>query len=170
MMRPVIVLLLCLSTVPRANAQPADSLAARAQALTFLTRLAGSWRGESRPGNASAPVQVGIRRYTLSADSLQLAWSDSTSSGHVGRGILSYAPRARQFYYVGAYAPTHLPLLLRGTLDSPGTMLSLALYPPGAWTDLNAELVPSAVRFLARDLHTWSRWDGGWLVVYHRLP
>ena len=169
-MRLGVAILWCLTAATHASAQQADSLAARAQAVVFLARLAGDWRGESRPANESAPVPAGVRRYVLSADSLQVTWSDSTASGRVGRGVLSYAPSAKQFYYGGSYPPTYLPLLLRGTLDSPGVMLTLTPYPPGAPRDLNVELVGSAIRVLGRDVHTWSRWDGAWLVTFHRLP
>ena len=115
------------------------------------------------------PAISATRVYRLVGDSLSLTWHESLPDGRSGHGVLWYDPRERRLYYSGVHSPGQWGVLLVGELDAAGRSITL-LVPTLAREALpfNQGVVASTIRLVEKDVHTWSRYDNGWVLTFRR--
>lgn len=149
--------------------EPQRVSAPRAVERLFAS-LEGEWTFEWRGATQPQATQTGRRLYSrLGGNTLQLAWQETfDGSERAGNGVLWYDTAAEQLLYFGLYRPDALSMLLRGTLDSTGTVVQFRLVQTESETTLNAGLVESLMRVGSEDGHTWHRFDDGWIVTFRR--
>jgi hypothetical protein len=166
---PLVCVITLLIHPSRAETQAPDSLTQERAARALLSDLAGRWSYQVQGPTHDAPAISAIRVYRLVGDSSSLTWYESTPDGRSGHGVLWYDPRERRFFYVGVHSPAQAGVLLVGDLDSGGH--TLTLHVPALARDalpFNQGMVASTIRLVGPDLHTWSRYDNGWVIAFRR--
>lgn len=152
-----------------ARAQARDSLAQEDAARALLRALEGRWQQRTPPSDSSRPR---LRRsYRSTGDPLRLTWEELAAERPSAHGVLWYRPATRRFYYFAVHSPEQSALLLVGQLDSTG--LSVRFDVPALATQeipLNVGIAPSVLRLPSLHVHTWERYDRGWILTFDRLP
>lgn len=152
-----------------AGAQARDSLAQETAARALLRALEGRWQQRTTPSDSSRP---GLRRtYRSTGDPFRLTWEEFAGEQPSGHGVLWYRPAMRRLYYFAVHSPEQNAVLLVGQLDP--TELSVRFDVPAlatAQVPLNVEIVPSVLRLPSLQVHTWERYDRGWVLTFDRLP
>jgi hypothetical protein len=135
----------------------------------MLGGLAGRWSYEVRAPTRDSPAVSATRTYQLFGDSSSLTWHETSPDGRSGHGILWYDPRERRLYYAGVHSPAQAGVLLVGELDAAAR--TITLHVPELEREalpFNHGVVASSIRLIGPDLHTWSRYDNGWVITFRR--